>query len=89
MCLTKPSKRAAEKTNSHAPCTFLIATWLTPSSVANGKITLEIVNLGPFDIVLEENDVIAQLTVAKVTSAPKTAVTVSSATFGQTDVGGR
>lgn len=54
-----------------------------------GKVTLEIVNLGPFDIVLEENDVIAQLTVAKVTSPPETDVTGSSATFGQTDVGGR
>jgi len=54
----------------------------------NGKITLEIANLGPFDIVLQENDVIAQLTVAKVTSPPSKDVTVSSVTYGQTKVSG-
>lgn len=76
------STRARAGIVVHLTAPTIHATWY-------GKITLEIVNLGPFDIVLEENDVIAQLTVAKVTSAPKTAVTVSSATFGQTDVGGR
>ena len=55
----------------------------------NGKITLEIANLGPFDIILEENDVIAQLTVAKVTSPPQVDVTGTSATIGQTSVSGR
>ncbi len=55
----------------------------------SGKITLEIANLGPFDLVLEENDVIAQLTVAKVTSPPAVDVTGTSATFGQTDVSGK
>jgi dCTP deaminase len=35
-----------------------------------GKITLEIANLGPFHVVLEENDVVAQLTVATVSSPP-------------------
>jgi dCTP deaminase len=35
-----------------------------------GKIALEIVNHGPFHLVLEENDVIAQLTVAYITSPP-------------------
>ena len=34
------------------------------------KITLEITNLGPFHFVLEENDVIAQLTVAAISSPP-------------------
>lgn len=54
----------------------------------NGKITLEIANLGPFDIVLRAGDVVAQLTVAKVTSPPALDVTGSSQTFGQTDVSG-
>lgn len=36
----------------------------------SGKITLEITNLGPFDFVLRENDTLAQLTVATVSSAP-------------------
>lgn len=55
----------------------------------NGKITLEIVNLGPFDLVLEENDVIAQLIVAKVTSPPANDMRAGSATFGQGNVTGR
>lgn len=55
----------------------------------SGKITLEIVNLGPFDVVLEANDVIAQLTVAKVTSPPSRDVRAESATFGQTNVTGQ
>lgn len=55
----------------------------------NGKVTLEIANLGPFDIVLEENDVIAQLTVAKVTSPPSVDVTGTSVTFGQKGVAGQ
>jgi deoxycytidine triphosphate deaminase len=36
----------------------------------SGKITLEITNLGPFDFVLRENDPLAQLTVATISSAP-------------------
>jgi dCTP deaminase len=35
-----------------------------------GNITLEIANLGPFHFVLQENDVIAQLTVATISSPP-------------------
>ncbi len=55
----------------------------------SGNITLEMVNLGPLDIVLQEDDVVAQLTVAKVTSIPKrNMVETGSATFGQTGVGG-
>ena len=53
-----------------------------------GKITLEIVNLGPFDLVLQEDDVIAQLTVAKVTSPPLRTMAGSSQTFQQSSVGG-
>jgi len=66
----------------HLTASTIHTTW-------NGKITLEIANLGPFDIVLEENDVIAQLTVAKVTSPPQKDVTGTSSTYGQTDVSGR
>ena len=51
-----------------------------------GKITLEIVNLGPFDLVLHEDDVIAQLTVAQV--ARKPSKTGRSATNGQIAVTG-
>jgi dCTP deaminase len=40
----------------------------------SGKIVLEIANLGPFDIVLRENDVIAQLPVATVSSPPDLAL---------------
>lgn len=53
-----------------------------------GKITLEIANLGPFDIVLEENDVIAQLTVSTVTSPPEKHVSGTSVTYGQVGVDG-
>lgn len=55
----------------------------------NGKITLEIANFGPFDIVLKPNDVIAQLIVAKVSSPPSKDVTSTSATYGQSSVAGR
>lgn len=54
----------------------------------NGQVVLEIVNLGPFDIVLEPGDVIAQITVAKVTSPPEKDVRLASSTFGQTNVQG-
>jgi dCTP deaminase len=51
-----------------------------------GNVTLEIANLGPFDLVLQEfEDVIAQLTVAKITSSPKGSMR-GSATFGQLSV---
>ncbi len=53
----------------------------------SGKITLEIANLGPFDLLFQEyEDTIAQLTVSTISSPPiekmKTHVT-----YGQTDVG--
>jgi deoxycytidine triphosphate deaminase len=54
----------------------------------SGKVTLEIVNLGPFDLIMQEyEDAIAQLTVAKITSPPIEKMK-DSATFGQTGVGG-
>ncbi len=54
-----------------------------------GKITLEIANHGPFHFVLEENDVIAQLTVAYITSTPDLKLKQSqSQTAGQSHVSG-
>jgi dCTP deaminase len=56
----------------------------------SGQITLEIVNLGPFDFVLEENDVIAQITLATLTSTPtRTMQEVGSVTLHQTSITGR
>jgi dCTP deaminase len=55
-----------------------------------GHIVLEIANLGPLTFVLQENDVIAQLTVAMISSVPeKGHIEAGSSTIGQTDVGGR
>jgi dCTP deaminase len=54
-----------------------------------GKVTLEITNLGPFDFVLRENDAIAQLTVATISSAPDLDLRKSKQqTQGQTDPSG-
>jgi dCTP deaminase len=52
--------------------TGLIVHFTAPTIHAGwaGKITLEIANHGPFHFVLRENDVIAQLTVAKISSTP-------------------
>lgn len=55
----------------------------------SGNVTLEIANLGPFIFALKEDDVIAQLTVATISSPPeKTHETAGSSTQGQTNVGG-
>jgi dCTP deaminase len=55
----------------------------------SGKVTLEIANLGPLHLVLKENDVIAQITVAKITSPPLESMKqAGSVTQGQTNVGG-
>jgi dCTP deaminase len=54
----------------------------------HGKITLEIANVGPFHFVLEEDDVIAQLTVATISSPPDLELkTIPSQTAGQHHVG--
>lgn len=54
-----------------------------------GQVTLEMANLGPFDIVLEEGDSIAQITVAEISSIPRVTMEKSgSTTLGQTNVGG-
>lgn len=55
-----------------------------------GNVTLEIANVGPFTFVLTEDDVIAQLTVARITSPPeKTHMESGSKTMGQQDVGAK
>jgi dCTP deaminase len=54
----------------------------------SGKVTLEIANFGPFDIVLQPGDVIAQIVVAKVTSPPHRGMKGTSATYGQDNVRG-
>jgi dCTP deaminase len=54
----------------------------------SGKITLEIFNAGPFDIVLKANDVIAQIVVAKVTTPPEKGVRTTSHTYNQAAVSG-
>ena len=51
-----------------------------------GNITLEVVNFGPFDLVLKPGDVIAQLTVATVSSPPDLDLKIGeSATARQTN----
>lgn len=56
----------------------------------DGNVTLEIANLGPFTFALAEDDVIAQLTVATISSPPsKSHQEVGSSTVGQEDVGGK
>lgn len=54
----------------------------------SGKITLEIANLGPFDLVLQEDDVIAQLTIAQILSPPDKAMATVSVTSRQKSVSG-
>jgi dCTP deaminase len=55
----------------------------------SGNVTLEIANLGPFTFGLKENDVIAQLTIATISSPPeKTHQAAGSSTQGQSHVEG-
>lgn len=53
-----------------------------------GHVTLEIANLGPFDLVLAPGDVIAQLTVAQITNPPEKGVQGTSVTYDQAAVNG-
>jgi dCTP deaminase len=56
----------------------------------SGNITLEIANLGPFTFGLREDDVIAQLTIATISSSPEMShEDAGSSTIGQTHVEGR
>ena len=55
----------------------------------SGNITLEMTNCGPLHLVLHEDDAVAQITVAQITSPPKLDVGQhESATHGQSDVTG-
>ena len=55
-----------------------------------GNVVLEIVNLGPFTFVLQEDDVIAQLTVATISSSPQQShAQAGSATLEQVHVSGK
>lgn len=54
-----------------------------------GNILLEIANFGPFDLVLQEGDVIAQVTVARVSSPPIRTLGTPSVTHGQTGADGK
>ncbi|GAB4158017.1 MAG: hypothetical protein Tsb009_35190 [Planctomycetaceae bacterium] len=64
----------------HLTAPNIHATW-------SGNITLEIVNLGPFDLVLKEGDSIAQATIAKLSSPPLKSARETQ-TFGQKSVHG-
>jgi dCTP deaminase len=56
----------------------------------HGNVVLEIANLGPFTFVLQEDDVIAQVTVATISSIPeKTQEQSGSQTLGQVSVRGK
>ena len=56
----------------------------------SGQVVLEITNLGPVVFVLKEDDVIAQLTIARISGVPeKTHRQVGSSTMGQTTVAGK
>lgn len=63
----------------HLTAPTIHSTWI-------GQITLEIANLGPMIFVLESNDVIAQLTVASISSPPEETMK-KGVTFRQKDVG--
>jgi dCTP deaminase len=63
----------------HMTAPTIHSTWI-------GNITLEIANLGPFTFVLQEDDVIAQLTVATISSPPAQTMK-EGVTYRQKDVG--
>ena len=74
------STRARTGLLVHLTAPTIHATW-------SGPVTLEIANLGPFHFVLEEDDVIAQITVAMVSSVPvRTMKEAGSVTYRQTNV---
>jgi dCTP deaminase len=55
----------------------------------HGNLTLEMTNCGPFDLVLNEGDAIAQLMVARISRPPELDVKLyEKATFGQKNVKG-
>ncbi|HEY2589514.1 MAG TPA: hypothetical protein VGI81_27455 [Tepidisphaeraceae bacterium] len=76
------STRARTSLLVHLTAPTIHASW-------SGKVTLEIANLGPFHFVLEDGDVIAQITVAMITSIPaENMKRAGSVTYRQTEVTG-
>jgi deoxycytidine triphosphate deaminase len=53
-----------------------------------GKITLEIANLGPFDLCLVEGDAISQIVVATISSPPTKRKQQGGIAIGQRQVSG-
>jgi dCTP deaminase len=75
------STRARTGLLVHLTAPTIHATW-------SGQVTLEISNLGPFHFVLQEDDVIAQIVVAMVSSIPaQNMKRAGSVTYGQVNVG--
>jgi dCTP deaminase len=54
-----------------------------------GQVTLEISNLGPFNIGLKAGDAVAQVVVATISSPPRGRKNVKGVAIGQKDVGGQ
>jgi len=73
------STRARTGLLVHMTAPTIHSTWI-------GNVTLEIANLGPFNFVLEAGDVIAQLTVATISSPPVERMK-AGVTYRQRDVG--
>lgn len=56
----------------------------------SGNITLEMVNLGPLDLVLHEGDAVSQIVVAQISQSPSVSMEEhGSATYGQSSVSGK
>lgn len=53
-----------------------------------GQVTLEIANLGPFTLALQECDAIAQIVVATISSPPLKTKRTQSIAIGQRNVAG-
>lgn len=71
------STRARTGLLVHLTAPTIHATW-------SGNVTLEIANLGPFNFVLEENDAIAQIVVATISSTPVETMS-AGVTYRQTE----
>ncbi len=79
--IERKSTRARAGLLVHLTAPTIHSTW-------RGKVTLEMANLGPLTFVLEANDVVAQLTVATISSPPRK-TTKAGLTYGQSTVTGQ
>jgi dCTP deaminase len=75
------STRARAGLIVHLTAPTIHATW-------SGHVTLEIANLGPFNLVLQEDDSIAQIVVATISSPPSETMK-NGVTYGQVQVTGQ